>query len=265
MALRCAVFAAFATAFLPAPARAQGGPPLITDDPDTPGPAYWEVNIATLMEKTHQRRLELPRVDLNYGVGRRIQLKFEMPLVVLQNEDHSIETGPGAATVGVKWRFIGQEGQRIAWSVYPQLDFNTAHSSVTKGIEPEGLQFLMPTEMTIEIFHLEVNGEMGRNFVENGPGRWVFGVSTEGHVLPRLELLADLHGERATGESTDVIAVGGGRFKLTSKMIVLLAIGHTVRSLPDEGPRSYAYTGLQLTLPGQFKFEPEIGRRPRRP
>jgi hypothetical protein len=73
-------------AFLLAPAFAQGGPPLITDDPDTPGPGHWEINIAVLMEKIHsERRVEVPRVNLNYGVGRRIPLKFEMPWVALQN------------------------------------------------------------------------------------------------------------------------------------------------------------------------------------
>lgn len=29
----------------PRDASAQGGPPLITDDPDTPGPRHWELNI----------------------------------------------------------------------------------------------------------------------------------------------------------------------------------------------------------------------------
>jgi hypothetical protein len=260
--LRCVLVAILANAVLAASALAQGGPPLITDDPDTPGPGYWEINIAALMEKVRgQTRAQVPRVDLNYGVGRRIQLKFEMPWIALQNEAQRTETGAGNATVGVKWRFIGQEGERIAWSIYPQLDFSTAHSSVTKGIEKEGRQFLVPTEITVEIFHLEINGEVGRNCVEKGPGSWIFGVSTEGHVLPRLELLAELHGERATNASSELIAVGGGRLKLTSTMIVLMAVGRTARTLPGEGPRIYAYAGLQLNLPHQFAFEREVGRR----
>jgi hypothetical protein len=261
--LRCVLVATLATALLPAHALAQGGPPLITDDPDTPGPGYWEINIATLLEKTRgQRRVEVPRIDLNYGVGRRIQLKFEMPWVAFQNEEQRTESGAGNATLGVKWRFMGQEGEKISWSIYPQLDFNTAHSSVTKGIEGEGRQFLMPSEITVEMFHFEVNGEVGRNFVENGPDSWIFGASTEGHVLPRLELLAEIHGERVDDESTELIVVGGGRLKLTSRMIALMAIGHTVRS-PDQDARTYAYVGLQLNLPRQFAFKSEVGRRPR--
>jgi hypothetical protein len=264
--LRWVLVVSLATAFLPARALAQGGPPLITDDPDTPGPGYWEINIAALMDSTRsQRRVEVPRVDMNCGVGCRIQLKFEMPWVALRTEDQRTETGAGTATVGVKWRFIGQEGERIAWSIYPQFDFNTNHSSATKGIEEAGRQFLMPTEFTVEMFHLEVNAEVGRNFVENGPGSWIFGVSTEGHVLPRLELLAELHGERVTDESTELILVGGGRLKLTSTMIALMAVGHTARSPVDQGARTYAYVGLQLNLPGQFTFDPDVRRQPRRP
>jgi hypothetical protein len=253
------------TALLPARTLAQGGPPLITDDPDTPGPGYWEINIAALTDKTRaERRLEVPRIDLNYGVGRRIQLKFEMPWVALQSEEQPTATGAGRATAGVKWRFIGQEGTTIAWSIYPQLSFNTAHSSVTKGIEDAGRQFLMPTEITVEVRHLEINCEVGRNSVQDGPDSWIYGLSTEAHTSPRLELLADLHGERAAGETADLIAVGGGRIKLTSRMIVLLAIGHSVLGLPDAGPRTYAYIGLQLNMPRQFIFEPEAGRPPSR-
>src|SRR5207302_9999150 len=128
------------------------------------------INIGTLLNRTpRQRRLEVPRVDLNYGVGRRIQLKFEMPWVATAGEQQQTATGSGNATVGVKWRFLGEEGKRIAWSIYPQLSFNTSSSSVSEHIEDDGRQFLMPTEVTVEIFHLEINGEVGRNFVENGP------------------------------------------------------------------------------------------------
>jgi hypothetical protein len=33
-------------------------------------------------------------------------------------------------------------------------------------------------------------------------------------------------------------------------------MGHSVRSLPVEGPRTYLYAGLQFNLPRQFSFEP---------
>ncbi|HEV8340017.1 MAG TPA: hypothetical protein VGR25_10245, partial [bacterium] len=64
-ALPCALALAALAAGVPRPAHAQGGPPLITDDPDTPGPGYWEVNLFGFLERSRQRRVwEEPRVDL---------------------------------------------------------------------------------------------------------------------------------------------------------------------------------------------------------
>jgi hypothetical protein len=250
------LFVAALVVFVPAMARAQGGPPLMTDDPDTPGPGYWEINIATLLDRTMRTRtLEVPRVDVNYGVGRRIQLKFEMPWVRLRDEDRSVETGAGSATAGVKWRMVGQEGTKLAWSIYPQLSFRTASASVDKGISEKGSEFLMPTEVTVEMSHVEINGEIGRAVVSGAPGRWIYGISTEGHVAPRLELLAELHGEQLPENATARFLTAGARYKLTTTMILMGAVGRTVQNSDAEGARFYLYSGLQLNLPGRFVFE----------
>jgi hypothetical protein len=90
----------FIGALWPGAASAQGGPPLMTDDPDTPGPGYWEINLAVLLQKSHgEQRLDLPRLDVNYGVGERIQLKFEMPWVDLQAPLRSWKTHDAMALI----------------------------------------------------------------------------------------------------------------------------------------------------------------------
>src|SRR5947207_10625548 len=95
----------------PSYAGAQGGPPLLTDDPDTPGPGHWEINLAAIIEHTRDTRtLELPRVDLNYGAGERIQLKLEMPWVRAAPSAGPSEDGLGGIVIGTKWRFLGGEG-----------------------------------------------------------------------------------------------------------------------------------------------------------
>src|SRR2546427_11974182 len=81
----------------------QGGPPLLTDDPDTPGPGHWEINLATLLERSRlEYRLDRPRIDLNYGAGRRIQLKFEVPWVRVREGEAKTPIGAGDAVAGVK-------------------------------------------------------------------------------------------------------------------------------------------------------------------
>src|SRR5438046_6049334 len=109
--LRSALLVTLGTGMIPAHAFAQGGPPLITDDPDTPGPGHWEINLAALLDRGGLvRRLDAPRLDVNYGVGRRVQLKLEVPWVSLRDEKNRIQSGMGNAVTGLKWRFIGQEG-----------------------------------------------------------------------------------------------------------------------------------------------------------
>src|SRR5439155_261518 len=136
---RAAVGLAIGLAFVPASVRAQGGPPLITDDPDTPGPGYWEINLSTFFERNRrERRFEVPRLDLNYGVGRRVQLKYEVPWLAARPAGQPTRSGAGDSVAGVKWRFLGEEGKRMAWAVYPQLEFNTDHASVAKGLVEEG-------------------------------------------------------------------------------------------------------------------------------
>ena len=241
--------------FLPAPAWAQGGPPLVTDDPDTPGPGYWEINLSTFLDKRlHVNTIEAPRLDANYGVGQRIQLKFEVPRLRASDEG-SIQTGTGNAVMGLKYRFLGHEGQTIAWSVYPQLEFNTTHASVTKGLVEEGRQLLLPTELTLEVLHVEINGEAGRRFAEAGDSGWIYGLSTEGHVMPRLELLAEVHGERPKDGSTEWIVNFGARPKLTRQMILMLAVGRGLSGPADERSRLLFYTGLQVNVPGLYSFK----------
>ena len=142
--------------------------------------------------------------------------------------------------------------------MYPQLEFNTAHSSVVKGIADEGRRFLFPTELTVEVGHVEINGEIGRNFVEAGRDNWIFGVSSETTIMKRIELLGELHGEQIPGETTELFVNGGARPKLTGRVILLLAAGGTVHT--EGQSRAYLYVGLQFNLPGQYAFKDVVRR-----
>ena len=252
------------TAFLiviPATARAQGGPPLITDDPDTPGPGYWEINVSTSFEKSRTaHRSEVPRIDMNYGVGEHIQLKLEVPWVGAHAPDEPAQRAVGDAVAGVKWRFLGQEGQRLSWSIYPQLEFNLGHGAVDKGLVEEGNVYVLPTELTVEVAHLEMNVEVGYRIVHAADNEWFWGVSTEGHVVPRLELLAEIHGERRGSDPTELIFNIGARPKITRQLLLLLAAGRAFRGVPEERPQLLLFAGIQANLPGLYDFE---HRRPR--
>src|SRR5436190_22594246 len=97
---------------------AQAGPPLLTDDPNTPGKNHWEINIAAIIvQRRTERLLSTPLLDINYGVGERIQLKAEIPWMVLQSRSGGqTQTGSGSANLGVKWRFLDRKRHKFAMS-----------------------------------------------------------------------------------------------------------------------------------------------------
>jgi hypothetical protein len=248
---------------LPAPAAAQGGPPLLTDDPDTPGPGHWEINLASIVTKSRDaRRIEAPLTDINYGVGRRIQLKFEIPWLIVREQRESIEMGTGNSTFGVKWRFLGQEGQRVAWSIYPQAEVNTSHEAAARGIVDAERQLILPTEVTIGAGAVEMNGEVGMKLVEHADREWIFGVSTEITVHRRFELLGEVHGEGSSPSQSEVIVNVGGRQKITPRLLLMAAAGTAVRGVPGERPRLLVYAGVQFNLPGQFQFSERVAPHP---
>ena len=68
---------------LTAAAHAQGGPPFRTDDPETPGNRHWEINFGWIGDRNPASgAYQVPVFDINYGLGDRIQLKYELPIAI---------------------------------------------------------------------------------------------------------------------------------------------------------------------------------------
>ena len=107
-----------ALAALAAPlAHAQGGPPFRTDDPDTPGNQHWEINFGWIGERNPGGGdYQVPDFDINYGLGDRVQLKYEIPIAIHETRAQpAMGTGPattgtvigglGESLLGIKWRY----------------------------------------------------------------------------------------------------------------------------------------------------------------
>src|SRR5579863_2640530 len=128
--------------------RAQGGPPFITDDPGTPGNKHWEINLGWV--GNHNPGIssyQVPDVDLNYGWGDRIQLKYEIPLAVTTDQHNTTRAGLGESFPGVKWRFFehhtpgetpSHKNMTFSLGTYPQVYINNPTRSVQRGIVENG-------------------------------------------------------------------------------------------------------------------------------
>jgi hypothetical protein len=84
-------------------------------------------------------------------------------------------------------------------------------------------------------------------------------LSTEGHVLPRLEMLAELHGERRGATPTELIVNIGGRFVVVGGSRLMFAVGRAVHGDPDERRNLILYCGVQLNLPGSYDVDRKAG------
>src|ERR1700730_5897489 len=120
-------------------------PPLEIDDPGTPGPGEYEVNLTTDADLSQdERQLHLFYLDANLGVLPRIlgheipsQLKFEVPFSGASTTGDSYAFGLGGATLGFKLNFHNNENTGLSLSFYPQMEFSP-RGSARKGLaEPE--------------------------------------------------------------------------------------------------------------------------------
>jgi len=236
-----------AASLLPAAtAAAQGGPPLVTDDPGTPGRGNWEVNVALTLDcASSSSSWGVPLVDANYGWGERVQLKLELPLVVVSDGDGT-RGGVGNPLLGLKWRFLDEETAGVAVSTYPQFGFNLASSSADRGLVDREASFLLPVSAVKTLGPVAVNGEVGRVFESGGGGEWVWGLAV-GHVFGKVETLAEVFGTHGDDADSHRVVVNlGGRVPVSAGSTLLASGGWSVSS-GDGSRHAYVYLGLQLT------------------
>jgi hypothetical protein len=221
---------------------------MITDDPFTVGANNWEINLLPTMERTRGSSLyEAPNVDINYGVGYRIQLKFETPWVIRKDEHFDAESGIGNVGIGMRYRFIDESKYGFAMSTYPAFDFAGSRSSVRKGVADAGRSFFLPVEIAKTINGLGVNGEVGYNFEQRGAGTWEYGLLFGRDASEKVELLGELHGSSDKDFSGSETLINlGSRVGLTNHVTLLVSAGRTLHS-PGVST-TIAALGLQLNF-----------------
>src|SRR2546423_5966745 len=235
---------------LPPRVVAKGGPPILTDDPETPGNGHWEINVAwTLSQKRNARLFAIPLLDVNYGVGEHVQLKAEVPWLVLRGRREGIQSGIGSANFGVKWRFLDKDRHGFAMSTYPQLEIRTSASSVRRGLIEQGGELLLPVEISHELGPVTINGELGYQVVQRNKDEVLYGLVVGGEINKRLELVGEIHGTaKRNFTDNELIFNVGGRFKMSKHYTLLFSTGRKLRRAVTGQPTLLAYVGCQFNF-----------------
>jgi hypothetical protein len=235
---------------LPGVVRAQGGPPFLTNDPGTPGNANWEINLSSM--QTIARGVssyQLPQIDLNFGLGDRIQLTYEIPYVLQSSSNRPVQSGWSNGYPGVKWRFLdeGEDGWQM--SAFPQVETGASRLARQKGVAVPGPRFLLPLEVTKKIGPLDVDFEAGYYLPGNGPKERILGLVAGRSITERFELDAEIYDDRAYDAGLHSTTVDlGGRYKLSRGIIALFMAGRSVNGFSDSQPEFLGYIGIQILL-----------------
>jgi hypothetical protein len=243
---------------------AQGGPPMLTDDPGTPGNKNWEINIASTLFFSHsEKEIEAPLLDINFGLGNRIQLKYEVPYTFDSDEGRPYRPFLGNSLMGVKWRFFQQKDEK-GWriSTYPQLEVNNPDQSHTNGLVDRGPRFLLPIEATKIVGPLEMNFEGGYWFSNHQSNERILGLAVGHEFNRRFEGVAEIYDDVLFGgNSRSTTFDVGGRYEFHKGLLFLFMAGHSV-GVGGQEPTYIAYVGLQIQVthaPRAKRSGPNLG------
>ncbi len=221
---------------------------MITDDPGTTGNGKFEINLAGAFERRpHELSVDVPAIDLNYGLGDHIQLTLQTSFVVLKRSGHGPIGGLGGTEAAVKWRFFDEESAGVSMSTFPRVIFNVLQSSVRRGLAGDGTRVQLPLQAARKFGVVDVDLEFGPLLSSIGRSEWLYGIVGGMDVTRTTGLMAELHGNARTSFARDVLIVNVGvQQKLKDWSILIASLGHEVRS-PDNEPLSFiGYCGVQL-------------------
>lgn len=222
------------------------GPPIVTDDTGTPGPGKWEANIGFNMEKRRSKtEYQIPVLDVNYGIGERIQLNYIVPWTALHIPEEGTKSGLGNSEIAIKWRFLDQDKRGIDISVYPRLIINNP-SSADRGIVDKGTIFRLPFQMEKKIGIITVNPEVGYDFHQEGSDQWIYGLALKYAEVKGLEMLAEIFGTTDNKFSNAETAVNIGLRKDVVENVSLHASIGTGLGSGSDRIQLLSYAGFQL-------------------
>jgi hypothetical protein len=238
-------------------------PPLTVDDPGTPGCNRWEINFVVDGDITRDARSwDLPLLDINYGVGDNLQLKYEVPNVNSQSGDTQV-AAVGDSKAGLKYQFYGDEESRTQIAFYPQVQFRTPGPRDTPvSPEDQGTVTTLPFLLARTIGRnsrgdINVSANLGYN-ISSRASRANFASAALGIGMPlirRIAFLAEVTTEQAVDVNLDglreqLVKIDVGVVGPISKHF--LGFGSIGRSLvsSDRQDHTYVLAGLRLLTEG---------------
>ena len=221
---------------------AQSSPPLLSNDPGTPGPGNWEINIFTAFERSDaNEEWQIPQFDINFGVGERTQLTVSIPFVISHESGMTVRRAFDGMEMGAKYRFMDSPGTTGPnFSLFPKVYFFFE--------DEKDVELSLPVQWHQEWEHFGLTAEFGHIWVNGKSEGWEGGVGAA-LLLDPVDLLLEWNtGVReAPFDLRDPMVNIGFTWEWSESVSLLGSFGKSLQRHEDE-------TDTWSVLGFQFRF-----------
>lgn len=239
--------------------HALAGPPLLTDDPETLAQGRFELNTAYTVNLSPRSaggggrtwEQEAPLFDLNYGFAEGVQLKFELPVAVLDPADGGgTRAGLGDLSLGAKLRLAAEEDAILAASIYPAIGIPTGNRR--QGLGGGDPTVTLPAQIGRHFLEgklfVYADGGYQSQVAEGGAEQWFAGVAAE-YEVRGVVLCGELHCDLgARGVRDDSLINLGFKWALFDGATLIGSAGRSLNPSPESGSSLLAYLGVQWSF-----------------
>jgi hypothetical protein len=215
-----------------------GSPPMVIDDTDTPGPGKWEVNIVFAGDlSSDSDTYESPLLDINYGLGENVQLKYEVAYAFTRNvqtddagnEETARARGVADSMVGVKYRFYDNDETNLSLAVYPQIEFRSpgARSIEDGGVADGATTWILPLQLTKDFAHASITANAGvEKSTDDSHAHLSAGFGAGTRLTDKLAILGEVAGkDLGSADENRILLDVGFRMKISEKHALVAALG----------------------------------------
>jgi hypothetical protein len=229
------------------PLAAVAGPPFLTDDPEPVDYQHWEFYVASMHTETDSGWTgTAPHFELNYGVVPDVQLHVLAPLSYDAPSVSAAHYGYGDTELGVKYRFIQEDGLRPQIGIFPLIEIPSG--SEVDGLGTGRLHAFLPLWLQKSYGGWTVYGGGGYGINPGlGNENWGFGgVVVQRQITKNFALGGEVYHQTTMvlGGRDDTAFNIGTVTDLDDLQHILLSAGRSI-----DGPTDFqAYAAYQLTF-----------------
>lgn len=249
-------------------AHAQAGPPMITNDPGTPGAGVWEINLAATGGRGHSRwDIAAPDFDINRGVGNRVQLSVHGSWAH-RHDDNGWSSGMGDAELGLRWRFLDQDTTGFSVAIQPLWINGWSSSARRKELATSHREFILPLQIAQQRGTFAIGAEIARRFIADADDEWQAGAYAARDCGAARTCLAEINTHWRHDDGASSTLNFGGRQALGQHASLMASFGSELRGL-ERQPLIF-YLGVQLVADSAENTaagtsQPALTDKPRQP